>query len=84
MQAGCDPVSLTRGDGDQPDNDCDIDNRCRVDDTSRPVRTRWRVEQSALLRYGWRGGAGVGTIVAGSGQFPSKGGQFGTASSGAG
>ena len=31
-----------------------------------------------------RGAAGGGTIVAGSGQLPSYGGQFGTASSGAG
>ena len=29
-------------------------------------------------------GAGAGTVVAGSGQLPSYGGQFGTASSGAG
>jgi hypothetical protein len=30
------------------------------------------------------GGAGAGTVVAGSGQLPSYGGQFGTASPGAG
>ena len=36
------------------------------------------------LSVGYRGAAGAGTIVAGSGQLPSNGGQFGTASSGAG
>src|SRR5262245_963629 len=38
----------------------------------------------ACDRYGCRGGAGAGTIPAGSGQFPSYGGQLGTASSGGG
>ena len=39
-------------------------------------------EATNVKRYG--DGAGAGTVVAGNGQLPSYGGQFGTASSGGG
>jgi hypothetical protein len=37
-----------------------------------------------LRFFSYFGGAGAGTVVAGSGQLPSNGGQLGTASSGGG
>ena len=44
-------------------------------------QTQTRRKQNQQASHGWRGAVGTGTIVAGSGQLPSYGGQFGTASS---
>jgi hypothetical protein len=61
----------------------------RILDPIRDTTTRTEVNDGANLattlspiaRCGYFGGAGAGTIVAGRGQLPSYGGQFGTARS---
>ena len=54
-----------------------------ADDTTAVLSRRHKEHQGDLSGYlGGGGGAGVGTVPAGSGQLPSNGGQLGTASSG--